>query len=334
VRRYGPSGVPDAAFTSAFTAGPAPLLTEGQVEAMALDAKGNIVCVGASTQPIPALTIARLLPGGGLDATFAGGIVRLPLSDGPLGSNGLGLALQPDGSVLVVGSRLDAVGAEAGIIARFTSNGTRDATFNGGVTIAIPATRFVGASLEASGAVLVAGSTISGALPSFFLTRRTSLGANDPTFGTAGTASFGNTYRANAFARLADGSLALVGDVQQGAAAYTAGVASAKGDAVFARAFASGPTAAFFGLAVQSDTRLIAAGHTAVVNGEARIERFFQDGGRDPSFSDGGAVIVEPAGLSNALEVALFAAAVQSDGRILVAGNRSTTGAVVYRLWP
>jgi uncharacterized delta-60 repeat protein len=335
VRRYDASGVADAAFTNAVAAGPGSLPTEGQVQAMALDGKGNIVCVGASTQPIPALTIARLLPSGSLDVTFGGGVVRLPVTDGPAGSTGLGLALQADGSVIVVGSRRDALTTEAGIIARFKSNGTRDVAFNGGATVVIPATRLVGASLEASGAVLVAGSTISGALPSFFLTRRTSLGAIDSTFGAAGTASFGNTYRANAFARLADDSLALVGDVQLDAGAYTAGVANAKGDPVFARAFATPPSAGFYGLAVQSDTRLIAAGHTSPgVNGEARVERFFQDGGKDLSFSDGGAAILEPAGLSNALEVTLFAAAVQSDGRILVAGNRSTTGAVIYRLWP
>jgi uncharacterized delta-60 repeat protein len=334
-RRYAANGVPDTAFNALASAGAASP-AEGQVQALALDAKGNIVCVGF-TLPAPGrqLTVMRLLPTGALDKSFGGnGIVRLPTEVPATATFGLGVAVQPDGAIVVVGSRRDNAGTtESGIITRFLENGARDTTFSGGATIAVAGARFVGVAADGDG-FLVGGSTIGGALPSYFATRRSAQGVLDPTFGSGGNATFGNTYRANAFARLADGSIALAGDVQQGAAGYTAGVATPKGAAVFARAYGAGAGAGFFGIAVQADGPIIAAGHTAPPNGEARVERILPDGNKDTTFGSGGTAIIEAAGTANGIDVTLFAAAVQADGRILAAGNRTNAGAVIYRLWP
>lgn len=332
VRRYAVGGAVDAAFsTKASGAGVLP--ADGEARAVAIDAKGNIVCAGFSQpSPLQQLTIVRLLPTGALDTTFAGGVVRVAAEVPTTASLAYGVAVQPDGAVVVVGARRDLASNESGIIIRFKDNGTRDATFNGGATVVMPSARFVGVAIDA-GNVVVAGSTIGGALPSYFTTRRTATGAVDATFGSGGTVAFGNTYRANGFALLADNSLALVGDVQQGAAGYTAGVVSAKGAPVFARAYGNAAGAAFFGVGVQADGRIIAAGHTAVANGEARVERILADGNKDTTFGVGGTATIEPAG-ANGFDVTLFAAAVQKDGRILAAGNRSNAGASIYRLWP
>ncbi len=331
LRRYATNGVPDTSFNAATAGAPA----DGELRALALDASGKIICVGSSSQLLATaaeLTVARFLPSGAIDPSFGGGgVVRFAFSEGPMGSVALGVAVQADGSVVVVGARRDAANVEAGVITRYKSNGTRDVAFNGGNTIVIPATRLVGASVEANGAMFAAGSTTSGTLPSYYLARRTAQGAPDPTFGIGGTVAFGNTYRANGFARLPDGSLAVVGDVQQGAAAYTAGLADDKGNSAFVRAYAVAPGASFYGVAAQDEKRIIAAGFTAVPKGEARVERIQTDGNRDSTFGASGTAILEPAGGVN--DVALFAAAVQGDGRILVSGNRSNTGAAVYRLW-
>ncbi len=228
VRRFGTHGAADAAFaTKTATAGVLP--TDGEAHAIAADAKGNIIVAGVSQPaPLQQLTVVRLLPTGALDTTFAGGTVRVAAEVEATASLAYGVAVQPDGAVVVVGARRDIVGmTESGIILRFTENGTRDATFNGGTTVVLPNARFIGVSADAAG-VLAAGSTIGGALPSYVITRRTAAGAVDPTFGTGGTTAFGNTYRAQGFSLLPDGSMALVGEVQQGAAGYTAGVAAAK----------------------------------------------------------------------------------------------------------
>ncbi|CAN5836601.1 hypothetical protein BH11MYX4_BH11MYX4_27550 [soil metagenome] len=334
-RRFAVNGAPEPAFSTASAALPA----DGELHAVAIDANGKIVCVGSSAPALlalPQLTIVRLLPTGAIDTAFGGGVVRLPAVEAPGGSIGLGVAIQADGAVVVVGSRRDAGNVEAGVITRFKANGTRDAAFNGGTTVEIPLARMVGVSIDAAGAVLAAGSTTSGALPSYLLTKRTAQGAADPTFGAAGTTTFGNTYRAEGFTRLADGSMVVVGGVQQGAAAYTAGATTEKGTTLFApRAFAVAVGASYFGVAAQDAKFFIAAGHTAVVNGEARVDRIgVADGKNDPTFGAAGTSTIEPGGAANGFDVTLFAAAVQADGRILVAGNRSNAGAVLYRLWP
>jgi hypothetical protein len=78
----------------------------------------------------------------------------------------------------------------------------------------------------------------------------------------------------------------------------------------------------------------VAAGNASGPNGEARVTRILSDGGADPSFSAGGTAFLDPGGVANGFDLSLFAAALQTDGRLLVAGNRSGAGAVVYRLWP
>jgi uncharacterized delta-60 repeat protein len=337
IRRYAIDGVPDTAFNGLASAAAAGLA--GEARALAVDAAGNVVIVGSSTPDPDAplaprqLTVVRLKPSGALDGTFGGGIVRPLVAESPGGSSGLSVAVQADGAVLVAGSSRDLVGGESGVLARLKPNGTRDGSFNGGASFAVAGARFVGVSTDGAG-VLVAGSTTKGALPSYIVSRRTASGANDPTFGAGGFATFGNTFGANASARLPDGSVAIVGDVQPGGGAYTAGVANGSGGAQFVRSFGSAAGAGFFGVAVQSDGRIIAAGHTAVVDGEARVARILTTGSPDTSFSDGGAAVLEPAGSANGVEVTLFGAVVQPDGRILVAGNRSNAGAAIYRLWP
>jgi uncharacterized delta-60 repeat protein len=298
IRRYAPNGVPDTAFnTLTSAAGVSPV--EGQVQA------------------------------------FGGtGVVRIAPEAPATASFGFGVAVQPDGAIVVVGSRRDLAGTtDTGILTRFLENGARDTTFNGGTTVAVAGTQFVGVAADGDG-FLIGGSTIGGALPSYFATRRSGQGVLDSTFGTGGTAAFGNTFRANAFARLADGSIALVGDVPTAMAGYTAGVATPKGAAVFARGYGNATGAGFFGIAVQADGNIVAAGHTAVTNGEARVERILPGGDKDATFGTAGVATIEAAGTANGIDVTLFATAVQPDGRIVVAGNRTNAGAVLYRLWP
>jgi uncharacterized delta-60 repeat protein len=333
IRRYAGNGVPDTAFNTLASA-PGVMPGDGQLDGMTLDAKGNIVCVGITqAAPLQQLTVARLLPTGALDPSFANGIVRLGPDMGAAATFGFGVAVQPDGAVVVVGSRRELAGnKESGIIVRFTEKGARDPTFNGGQTVVVPGARFVGVAVQPDGAIVAAGSAVAGA-PSYLVVRRTPQGDVDPTYGTAGSLAFGPGYRASAFTRLADGSVGVAGDVQQGAAGYTAGAASAKGAAIFARTYASTAGAGFFGLAAQPDGRLVAAGHTATANGEARVERILPDGNKDTTFGTAGTAIIDAAGTAG-FDVRLFAAAVQADGRVLAAGNRTDSGAVIYRMWP
>lgn len=333
LRRFGAGGALDVAFTAAAAPG---LPATNELRAIAIDALGKIVCVGASVPPVPAqpvLTVARFMPTGALDATFAGGVVRIPTAETPLGSSAYAVAIQPNGAIVVVGSRRDAGIGETGIAVRFADNGTRDATFNGGNTITVADTRFVGVAIEAGGNVVIGGTTTPNAAAAYVLTRRTSTGGVDATFGTGGTASFATGFRANAFVRMPNGPFALAGDVRTGPAAYTVGLAGPNGAPIYGRSLVPSAAGAFFAMATQDEAHFIATGYVTAANGEARVDRILTDGGtKDPSFGDAGTSLLDPG--VNGSDLTLTAAAIQKDGRILVGGNRSNAGAVVIRLWP
>lgn len=333
LRRFSAAGAADAAFTTAAAPG---LPANNELRAIAIDGMGRIVCAGASVPPAGAqalLTVARFTATGALDATFAGGVVRIPLAETPLGSSAFAVAVQPTGAIVVVGSRNDAGVGQTGIVLRFADNGTRDATFNGGATLTIADTRLVGVAIEAGGNLVLGGTTTPGAPAAYVVTRRTATGAIDNTFGTNGVATFATGSRANAFVRMPNGPFALAGDVRTGPAAYTAGLAGPNGAPLFARSVTLSATGAFNALAAPDEATIIAAGHATGANGEARVERLLADGGaKDPAFGDAGTSLLDPG--ANGFDLSLFAAAIQKDGRILVAGNRSNAGAVIYRLWP
>jgi uncharacterized delta-60 repeat protein len=335
LRRFAPGGGPDPAFAAATTT---VLPSSGELRAIAVDAAGKIVCAGSGASSIAAddlqLSVVRLNANGSLDGTFGnGGLVRLTSLEAPFGSIGLALALQPDGKILVAGARAEGIGAETGLLTRLDTNGTRDATFNGGNLVTVGARRYVGVA-SSGGGVIVAGTDLS-AGGAYSIARRIGTGAPDPAFGGPAGLRFGAGFRAHAFTALPGGTFAVAGDHPATAGTYTAGVASAQGEEVWVLSVDIGPGAAFHGLAAQADGRLIAAGHTIGPGSEARVDRILGAVGvRDTTFADAGSALIQSAGGDELSDVTLFAAAVQVDGRILAAGNRTDRGAVVYRLWP
>ncbi len=327
LKRFGPAGAPDPTFAAGVGTPP-----DGELRALALDASGNAVAVGTSTGAVvQQLTVARFTPTGALDPKFAGGLVRLSNLDAPQGSNGYAVAVAADGSVYAAGS-VKAAGAENAVLVRYKSDGTRDAAFGTNGVVTVTKNRFVGASIQADGSIVASG-TDESATFTYFFARRTPAGAPDTAFGTAGVSTFGTGFRAQAFAVLPDGSFALAGDAQLGGQ-YTAGVASSTGTMKWVRAPALATNASFFGAAAQADGQVVLAGHTTGATAEARVMRLAgADGTIDGAFGNGGTTILA-ARPGSAFDATLFAALVQPDGRILVAGNKSTTGASIWRLWP
>jgi len=326
LRRFNADGSADAAFTTAIGALP----TNGEIDGIALDpGSQKIVVVGSSSAGIgqAQLTVVRFDATGAPDATFASGSYRLGGTDSPISSIGLGARVAADGSVVVVGTRKEiAATGDSGIVLRLKSDGQRDAAFAGGKLITVPTTRFVGVAFDAAGAVVIGGTDSTTAPGSYTLAKRTATGDVDTTFGKNGVTAFGLGFRAQGFARLGDGSLVLVGDSAQGGNVYTAGRTDAMGTEVFVRGVVTGNNASFFGVAGDAMNRILACGHTPGGTGEARVERLLADGQVDAMFGSGGGTLVNA--------TTLFAAAVEPDGRIVVAGNRMNQGAVVVRLWP
>lgn len=325
LRRYSSKGVLDATFT--------PDVPDiGELRAIAVDGTGRIVCVGTSPPGAAAanqLTVARFTKAGVVDTTFgSGGIFRVSAADASLGSTGLAVAIGDGDSVWVAGHRNEASSKPAGIVVQIGANGAPVSAFNTGKPLVVADRAFVGVATDTGGRVVVAGSAGTGSTSTFFLTRRTSSGDLDETFGTTGDLAFGTGFSASTFARAPDGSFVLGGSSDNGTR-YVAGRATALGAAAWARGVATGTSVGYMGAAVQADGRIVLAGPSSVANQEGRVDRLLTDGSLDGTFGKGGTSYVETSG-----DVSLFAASVAPDGRILVAGNRANLGPVIYGLSP
>jgi uncharacterized delta-60 repeat protein len=133
-------------------------------DAVALQSDGKIVVAGISGD---SFAIARLLPDGGLDSSFAGD----GMSTVDVGSAGTayGVALQPDGKIVIAG---DSGGNFA--VARLQPNGLLDSTFGReGKTIVDFGAAEAGfaMALQPDGKIVVAGDSNDGASADFALVR-------------------------------------------------------------------------------------------------------------------------------------------------------------------
>jgi uncharacterized delta-60 repeat protein len=171
---------------------------------VAMQRDGKIVAVGSSYSFIGSITdavVARYNPDGSLDpsfGTFAG--VQLTSVSG-LDRAG-GVALQPDGKIVAVGAT-----SEDFLLARYTPNGSPDATFSDDGTQTTGFGESDGAggvALQPDGKIVVAGATSSGGGPSAFALARYQGGsaagtaptnASPPTI--SGTATEGQTLTVN-----------------------------------------------------------------------------------------------------------------------------------------
>jgi uncharacterized delta-60 repeat protein len=170
--------------------------------AVAAAPEGKIVVTGQVHDILgnTAVGVARYLSNGQLDPSFgAGGVVihqfgeaeapELP-SSSPYYS---GLAVMPDGRIVIAGFANDKVGKAQTLVARFKANGELDPTFAGGKVIrqlglgATPESQFYGLALQPDGSVVLAGAGSDPAGRSQFVAERlTPLGEADGTFATAG----------------------------------------------------------------------------------------------------------------------------------------------------
>ncbi len=169
--------------------------------ALLRQADGKLLAAGATGSTcFPCFSdflLIRYLPDGTLDAGFGStGVVTTTFglnSDDSIA----GLAVQPDGRIVVAGSVRNGAGcnpcpsADFGV-ARYLTNGTLDTSFGSGGRVM---TDLAGADdlaggiiVQADSKIVVAGSTFNyyPAVSRFALARYTVAGALDPTFGTGG----------------------------------------------------------------------------------------------------------------------------------------------------
>lgn len=297
----------------------------------------KLVCVGQSTREGSEqadVAIVRYLPTGQLDQTF--GSHGITLFD-----SGLGLGDVPGSAVLdrngriVIAGVVDVAGRDRQdfLVARFDADGSLDPSFGsrGFVTTDVgsgsPDVDWgYGIALQRDGKIVVAGQTDRLAV----LLRYTPTGALDPSFGTAGRVQAdlvrGTDDAAHAIAIQRDGRI-LVGSYSNRAPAFV--MARFRADGRADRSFGTGGVArARIGISVgevralmvQPDGKVVAAGWA--LGSESyytALARFWANGRVDQSFGRGGSVVSKL--MDGFTEVGGYAAGLQADGKIVVAGG-------------
>ncbi|MGH2705581.1 MAG: hypothetical protein ACRDJ4_10950 [Actinomycetota bacterium] len=209
--RYLPDGSPDPSF------GPDGTVTTGfgsdfaQIDDLALQADGKVVAAGTN---INEMAVVRYNPDGTVDDTFAGsGRLRVNFGVGTLGATGI--AVLPDGKLVISGSTVDDV-----VLARLNPDGTEDTSFGrrgaAFLDFACGEDRADDLVVEPNGRIVIAGSA-GGAAPGerqFGAARLNPDGSVDTSFGGSGRATVDFSDRADeahAVAIAADGRILLAG---------------------------------------------------------------------------------------------------------------------------
>jgi uncharacterized delta-60 repeat protein len=312
--------------------------------AVAIAPDGDIVVAGYSGFDAT-LAVARHLPDGSLDPSFAAaGIVA-----GSVPGRGYGVAVQPDGSVVVAGGRdVDDGSSDFTdlLVARFRPDGTLDDAFaDGGVYVADlddAPNVLQDVAILPDGRIMAAGSpnTSGDAGLRTDLVRLLPDGSPDPSFGDGGMASLTGDRVGEGMAVQPDGRIVLAGHAQVGDGTVfevrrleaDGGPDTSFGDGGAATTDLRDRTEEALDVALDADGRIVAVGRAGDINTDFALARYLPDGTLDASFADQGVLYVDFFLLPDIAE----SVAIQPDGRILAGGfaQQSFDGYGVTRVLP
>lgn len=281
--------------------------------------------IGTALLLFGAPTPAPALMHGDLDPTFDGdGIVTTNFRlDGP-GGSAFAMGLQGDGKIISAGT---AGGNLA--LTRHNLDGTLDTMFGSGGRVVVGPSGWVNAlALQGDGKIVAAGVTPQGS-GEFLVVRFLADGTLDSSFGTGGyvtTAIGSGSDSALAVAIQPDGKIIAAGKSwePQQVSALVRYHADGSLDASFGTGgivtTSVGPSSGISDIAVLSDGKIVAAGHTTNGGSDFAVLRYHANGLLDSSFDGDGVAVTEIGTMSSAA----YALAVQADGKLVAAGSRDT----------
>jgi uncharacterized delta-60 repeat protein len=313
-----------------------------------VDSSGRILVAGDSSTfglfggiTSDRMFLARYLSDGTLDTSFGNkGIVLADLGDEDIEG---GLALQPDGRIVLAGTT-DIGGARDVAIVRYLPDGSLDTSFGGsGKVLANPVNKLSeinDVAVLADGKILLAGSAgVSQTEDALVLIRYRPDGTLDTGFGINGVAEDG--VGANRFSFVddlaiqPDGKILLAGDTigaQDSFTGFDILLARLNADGTLDSTFGSGGAVitdsgfhlADFGksVALQPNGKIVVAGRTGSsqvfgdTNANFGLVRYLPDGSLDPTFGSGGLVSTDFANDFDGADAVL----VLPDGHILAGG--------------
>lgn len=270
------------------------------------------------------------------DPGFGTGGIVIPAFPNRASPDALGagrvIAVQSDGSTLIAGQTTQGADTDI-VVVRYLANGTLDASFGiQGIAVIVRATSNETASrllVLADGRLLIAGTTTDSSGQNMLLSRLTSAGSLDATFGSAGSleVDFNNQDDA-AFGLTLDnsGRIVIVGAATIDST-LDLGVVRCSADGVLDTSFGStGKVTASVSLSyeeardvvVQPDGNIVVAGFADVQSSDDFIVMRFLDGGLlDETFGDGAGFVRTRL---TAAEDRCQSVILQPDGKIVAAG--------------
>jgi uncharacterized delta-60 repeat protein len=303
------------------------------IRAIAIQSDGRTVVVGGVNNggSNTDIFVARYNADGTLDASFGtGGIVVTAITGNADWAESV--AIQADGKIVVAGSRHNGLTNNFAVL-RYHSDGTLDTTFGGTgiVTFAFSSSheQAQAVRVQADGKIVVAGYAEIGGNEDFAVARLNSDGTLDATFDTDGkaTTAIGTAAdRIYDIAIQADGKIVAAGSTDNGTDTDVAIVRYTGTGALDATFDGDGRRVVPIGtgfdvgyaVALQSDGKIVVAGDDSTgVNSAFTVVRLNTDGSLDTTFSGDG--------IASTMVGALYdhghAVAIQSDGKIVVAGE-------------
>lgn len=271
-----------------------------------------------------------------LDPSFdTDGKVTTPVADGL--NLVYDMALQSDGKIVAVGYALTGINYDIAI-ARYNTDGSLDVSFNttGTLVIELGSNDDVayGVAIQSDGKIVIAGSKGNGSNTDFLLMRLNSDGTNDNSFDTDGivTTTFDVSFEcAYDVAIQSDGKIVAAGNAFMDTT-YNFALARYNTNGSLDGTFGTGGKVTTLlayadearAMAIQSDGKIVLTGLTkqadfSIAFGTARYNT---DGSLDNTFNSTGKVITSVTTYNDTPQ----AIALQSDGKIVVAGKGTPVG--------
>ncbi|RMI33501.1 NHL repeat-containing protein [Nocardia stercoris] len=280
VARYTADGRPDPSFGDNGKVSTDLGTRADHANAVVVQPDGRVVVTGSTLDAAQGdnFVVVRYTADGKPDPSFgAGGKVSTDF--GGRSDIAAAVALESDGKLIVAGTSHGTDTGDTIAVARYTADGTLDASFGAGgkvsTDLGTKADHATAVAVQPDGRIVVAGSTRDAAQgDNFAVVRYTADGTLDPSFGAAGTVFTdfgGKSDTATGVAVGSDGRIVVAGTSAGTAAGEDIAVARYTGDGKLDLTFGTaGTVSTDFGskadhgnsLAVQPDGRIVVAGST------------------------------------------------------------------------
>ncbi|MET0752072.1 MAG: FG-GAP-like repeat-containing protein [Pyrinomonadaceae bacterium] len=297
----------------------------GDTDQIALQPDGKIVVSARSWRDPSSAWIFRFNTDGSIDSGFGtGGIRELIISNSGSIFMGGGVAVQPDGKIVLAGyARTNGMGfGNSGLmLARLNPDGSTDASFSGGNIVIhdLSATmdRATDIALQGDGKILVSGTRADSTA---IAARFDSTGALDATFGKGGVVLLPPARNATALA-VQGSDIVVVGDDYSDVYVLARLASTGTILSYTNQSFIVGKNDYALDAAIQSDGKIVTAGFSTSPAGITviAVARLLSNGNLDSAFGTGGRVVFNE---GNTYSTA-YAVKIQPDGKILVGGKFS-----------